>query len=80
MIKYRRYTALLLAALVALSGTAGCAQPNSAAESAASAETAAGNAAAEGDGGQDAGAEASLYFSHVPWNGNGDNRGVSQQI
>ena len=38
MIKYRRYTALFLAALVAASGTAGCAQQNSAAESAAAVE------------------------------------------
>ena len=38
MINYRRYTALFLAALVAASGTAGCAQQNSAAESAAAVE------------------------------------------
>ncbi len=67
MIKYRRYTALFLAALVAVSGTAGCAQQNSAAESAASAETAAGNAAAEGDGGQDAGAEESAAADTEYW-------------
>lgn len=67
MIKYRRYTALFLTALVAVSGTAGCAQQNSAAESAASAETAAGNAAAEGDGGQDAGAEESAAADTEYW-------------
>ena len=67
MIKYRRYTALFLAALVAVSGTAGCAQQNSAAESAASAETAAGNAAAEGDGGRDAGAEESAAADTEYW-------------
>ena len=67
MIKYRRYTALFLAALVAVSGTAGCAEQNSAAESAASAETAAGNAAAEGDGGQDAGAEESAAADTEYW-------------
>ena len=67
MIKYRRSTALFLAALVAVSGTAGCAQQNSAAESAASAETAAGNAAAEGDGGQDAGAEESAAADTEYW-------------
>ena len=67
MIKYRKYTALLLAALVAVSGTAGCAEQNSAAESAAAAETAAGNAAAEGDGGQDAGAEESAAADTEYW-------------
>lgn len=67
MIKYRRYTALFLAALVAVSGTAGCAEQNSAAESAASVETAAGNAAAEGDGGQDAGAEESAAADTEYW-------------
>ena len=52
MIKYRRYTALFLAVLVAVSGTAGCAQQNSAAESAAAA-SAGDNTGESGSGAQE---------------------------